>query len=120
MKSIFSLAIAAIVLFGIGLSQPAMAQNGGGKGLGNKGTVHANFVDANGDGICDNFGTGTCKGTGTCTGTGKGTGTGTGKGTGTCNGTGQRLRLRDGSCGITPAPPTKEMKQPKRIAPSSK
>ncbi len=59
------------------------------------------FVDQNGDGICDNFGTKVgqknskkANGTGVCNGTGNGTvkGTGvcngTGKGTGVCNGTG--------------------------------
>ncbi len=51
------------------------------------------FVDADGDGVCDNFknrpmdGTGLGKGNGTCNGQGKGKGKG--NGTGTCNGTGK-------------------------------
>lgn len=116
MKHLFSFTAAAVLLLGIAFTQPAMSQDGKGKGAGkgNMGQVRPNFVDANGDGICDNAGTGACKGNGTgvCDGTGKGagTGTGTGNGTGVCNGTGQRLRLRDGSCGVTPVAPSTQRK----------
>jgi hypothetical protein len=103
MKKIFAYGATAVLLFGLGFAQPAMSQDKGAtkatqNGNRNQGKIRPNFVDANGDGICDNAGTG--GGTGVCT----GTGAGSGKGTGVCNGTGQRLRLRDGSCGITPAP----------------
>jgi hypothetical protein len=65
----------------------------------------ANFVDADGDGVCDNFGTksamqgkhGKGKGPGNGTGNqgvgpkdGTGYGAGTGNGTGTCDGTGPK------------------------------
>ncbi len=62
----------------------------------------SNFVDADGDGICDNFAgkTGTQgmqgkrmgkgAGNGTCNGTGMGSGKGPGTGTGVCDGTGPK------------------------------
>jgi len=75
-------------------------------------TVGANFVDANGDGICDNFQNGTRgangKGQGICRGRGKGNGThggpqdgtgvgapaGAGTGAGVCDGTGPKGKGR--------------------------
>ena len=54
-----------------------------------KTTVGANFVDANGDGICDNFQAGT--------GLGQGSGKGSGKGYGKGRGNGQHVGPRDGS-----------------------
>jgi hypothetical protein len=75
-------------------------------------TVGANFVDANGDGICDNFQNGTRgangQGQGKCCGRGKGNGmhvgpqdgtgfgapAGAGIGTGICDGTGPKGRGR--------------------------
>jgi hypothetical protein len=59
-------------------------------GTGNKGAL---FVDANGDGICDNFNTksGVRNGSGNKNGSGKGFGMkgGRGNGTGICDGTGR-------------------------------
>ncbi|MBI5645916.1 MAG: hypothetical protein HY962_03215 [Ignavibacteriae bacterium] len=83
MKHLITLALAGILLVGLAADNSAFAQNNGkGKaslnGQGNQGKVRPNFVDANGDGICDNQVDGTCVKT--------------------------QKRLRDGSCGITPAP----------------
>jgi hypothetical protein len=89
--------------------KPAAAPKTGGQA-----TVGANFVDANGDGICDNFQNGTRgangQGPGKCCGRGRGNGmhagpqdgtgagapagAGTGRGTGTCDGTGPKGRGR--------------------------
>lgn len=112
MKSIFSFAIAAILFVGLAV-QPAMSQNrGGGAQKGNKGAVCTNFVDANGDGICDLYqaggnganrgqragkGYGPGNGTGNMgagpkDGSGYGPGNGTGVCTGTCTGGGQMMR----------------------------
>jgi len=71
-----------------------------------KPTVGAHFVDANGDGICDNFQNGTPQGPGKGMGRGKGQGmgphdgsgfgapAGAGTGTGDCDGTGPKGRGR--------------------------
>lgn len=103
MKTTLSLAAAALLLVGLTVSQPAMSQDKGGQttqgGNRNQGKVRPNFVDANGDGICDNNTTGTCQGGGTGT------------------GTGIRKRLRDGSCGTgtgTPATGTNTGAQQRR------
>ncbi len=66
-------------------------------------TVGANFVDANGDGICDNFQSGTRQGNGMARrgkrlgpqdgsgyGVGSGAMVGSGNGTGVCDGTGPK------------------------------
>ena len=96
MKHFMTFALAAAVLFGLTLTQ-VYAQDGGGAGKKNQGQVKPNFVDEDGDGICDNNpgnGTGTAveqrKGQ-----SGQGQG---GNGTGSGNGAGQHKRLRDGSC----------------------
>ncbi len=61
-----------------------------------------NFVDANGDGICDNFtgtkGNGPKDGTGNKNGKGKGMKKGNGNGTGICNGTGMGSGTGTGVC----------------------
>ena len=74
-------------------------------------TVGASFVDANGDGICDNFQAGTRQGQGNGmarkgkrlgprdgsgygAGSGAGVGSGTGTGTGICDGTGPKGKGR--------------------------
>jgi hypothetical protein len=87
--------------------RPAAAPKTGGQT-----TVCANFVDANGDGVCDNFqsggrgangqgrgmGCGRGKGNGTHVGPQDGTGVGApagaGKGTGVCDGTGPKGKGR--------------------------
>jgi hypothetical protein len=105
MKTTLILALVGMLFIGLTASQTATAQSKGGSTTqnGNHGKVRPNFVDANGDGICDNAGTpGHGTGTGVCDGTGAGRHGG--NGTGTCTGTGTRQRLRDGSCGITPSP----------------
>jgi hypothetical protein len=105
MKHLMTFALAAAVLFGLTFTQ-VNAQDNGGNGKGNQGQVKPNFVDEDGDGICDNNpgnGTGTAvhqrKGQ-----NGQGQG-GNGKGNGDCDGTQEHKRLRDGSCeeGGTPA-----------------
>jgi hypothetical protein len=58
------------------------------------------FVDADGDGICDNVNDGTRQRQHARQGTGKGLG----QGNGDCTGTAQRKQLRDGSCGDGAAP----------------
>jgi hypothetical protein len=65
------------------------------------------FVDANGDGICDNYdGLRPGRGLGPGNGQGQGRlqGRGLGRGQGLRNGQGQGLRLRDGSGGNCPPP----------------
>lgn len=103
MKTTLTLAAAALLFIGLTASQPAMSQDKGGQttqnGNRNQGKVRPNFVDANGDGICDN----------------NGTGNGTRQGNGTGNGI--RKRLRDGSCGTgtgTPATGTNTGTQQRR------
>jgi len=74
-----------------------------------KTAVGASFVDANGDGICDNFQAGTRQGQGSGMarrgkrlgpqdgsgyGAGSGTGAGSGNGTGICDGTGPKGKGR--------------------------
>ena len=113
-----TLLIAVILAVGFMLTDSASAQQ---KGTG-KGKVNGHglyFVDENGDGICDNYGThvgqkngsgtgvcdgtgpkggGVCKGTGVCDGTGpKGNGKGLGNGTGVCDGTGSGTGVCDGT-----------------------
>lgn len=101
MKSILHITTLAVVLFSFLLASNAVAQD---KTQAQKGKANAtqqqaktgpNFVDNDGDGICDNQGTGV----GRQQRQGKGQGTGTGE----CTGDHQRKRLRDGSCGQTPA-----------------
>jgi hypothetical protein len=108
MKRILKAGFIATLVFAMGilLSDQAAAQT---KGTGN-GPRSVNFVDNDGDGICDNFGTNAGqrqrlgaqngmrgKGYGPGDGTGNkgvgpkdGTGFGAGKGTGTCDGTGPK------------------------------
>ncbi len=99
MKQLTTFALSAIVLIALTLTQVSYSQNNPQGKPQNRGQVKPNFVDANGDGICDNNTTGTCLGGKA----GKG-GNGTCTGAGTCTGTGTRLRqhLRDGSCGQVP------------------
>ena len=100
MKTILQLTTLAIVLLTFALNSTARAQNDPkAKTAKTTTTQHGpNFVDEDGDGICDNAGTGVGK-------QNRKGGKGQGQGTGTCTGTGtgdhQRLRLRDGSCGNT-------------------
>lgn len=97
MKRIINISFAIVFVMALVLltSNAASAQV---KTAGQRGAL---FVDANGDGICDNVGTragqgmnkttgGRGQGTGVCTGAGAGmgTGAGTGKGTGVCTGLG--------------------------------
>ena len=115
MKNLMNL---AIVLFTITLLTGTMfAQQQLGDGTGNPNAPRTNWVDANGDGICDNFGTdlqganskrmkmnkGLNKGTGAGDGTGNGLGDGSGlkpqdgtgfgrKGSGNANGGSALLR----------------------------
>ncbi|MAT39448.1 MAG: hypothetical protein CL946_07565 [Ectothiorhodospiraceae bacterium] len=96
MKNLLKYALAAFVLFGLAFTQVSYAQDDPTAGKQNRGQVKPNFVDEDGDGICDNN-------------TGEpGTGTGSmhrggqGKGQGAGNGQGIHQRLRDGSCGETP------------------
>jgi hypothetical protein len=100
MKKLMTFALATAVLLGLTLTQVTYAQDNGGAGKRNQGQVKPNFVDEDGDGICDNnAGNGT--GTAICNEEGKGQGQGNGSG----NGSGLHKRLRDGSCedGGTPA-----------------
>ncbi len=101
MKSILQITALAVVLLAFAFNSTVVAQNGPKNTKGTTTTqVGPKFIDEDGDGVCDNAGTGT----GTqYRGGGKGKGTGTGTGTGECTGDHQRLRLRDGSCGDTPA-----------------
>lgn len=101
MKHLTTFALSAVVLIALTLTQVSYAQNNPQGKPQNRGQVKPNFVDANGDGICDNNTSGTCTG-GQCGKMGQGSGTCTGGGT--CTGTGTRLRqhLRDGSCGQVP------------------
>jgi len=86
------IAAAAVILFASASYTNAQAKNPTPKNT-NRG---AYFVDANGDGICDNYATRVKNGTGNKFGagkgnglkSGKGNGTGLGKGTGMGNGTG--------------------------------
>ncbi len=83
MKTLISLSTAGLLLLGLAISTPAEAQEKPKdrttlNGNGNQGKVRPNFVDENNDGICDNQGEGTP--------------------------IRDRKRLRDGSCGQTPAP----------------
>ena len=108
-----ALAAIAIVLFAT-----VSMTNAQGKGMGNKGVNHGvNFVDANGDGICDNRdnpnvirpkdgtgkkygagnGFGMKNGKGNGTGICNGTGQGSGNGTGICDGTGPKGKGRGGN-----------------------
>ncbi len=87
MKRFLSLSPLALLALGLLIATPASAQDkpgtcngtgqrlgqGRGNGQGNQGKVRPNFVDANGDGVCDHVADGT-----------------------------SRRRLRDGSCGNTP------------------
>ncbi|GMV95310.1 MAG: hypothetical protein AMXMBFR82_50880 [Candidatus Hydrogenedentota bacterium] len=101
-------AVAAVLALAMAAG-PVMAQQGTPSGKG------VNYVDADGDGVCDNYGTSACngcqggkgqgkgqgvcdgtgkgqgkgKGQGVCDGSGKGQGKGQGKGKGTCDGTGK-------------------------------
>jgi len=74
-------------------------------------TAGSGFVDANGDGICDNYDgirPGKGKGPGNGQGLGRADGKGLGKGKGqqlrNGSGAGNGMRLRDGSGGNCPAP----------------
>ena len=81
MKHLITLGIAGLLLFALSVDNTAMAQDKTKtqlNGQGNQGKIRPNFVDANNDGICDNQGTGTP--------------------------VRQHKQLRDGSCGVTPAP----------------
>ncbi len=116
MKRIINAAMALALVGALTLlfSHDAAAQQkgtGAGKGAAKRG---ANFVDQNGDGICDNFvaktGTTGGNGTGVCDGTGpkgkgagmkagNGTGTGAGTCTGVCDGTGPKGSMGQGHKG---------------------
>lgn len=94
MKKLTLFALASAVLFGLVLTNVSYAQVDPDGNPHNRGQIKVNFVDEDGDGICDN-------GTGTGIGTGGGKmgqgGQGQGQG-GQGTGTGTRLRLRDESC----------------------
>jgi len=112
MNRIINTAIALAVVAAIGFTQTAAKEQAktsvkADEPLVTKAQRGANFVDADGDGVCDNFatksgmqnkrgkgkgpgdGTGN-KGIGPKDGTGFGAGKGTGTGTGTCDGTGPK------------------------------
>lgn len=111
MKRITTIAITLSVVFALGLlfTQSASAQQ---KGTGTPKGQGQYFVDQDGDGICDNVGTGIGKKTGNGSkgkgygakdGSGNkgvgpkdGTGYGAGKGTGVCDGTGTQGMKRQG------------------------
>lgn len=113
MKRSINLSLALSLVFAIGLmlSSTTFAQQ---KGTGTPKGQGQYFVDQNGDGICDNFGTNAGqkagnakkgKGFGPQDGTGNkgqgphdGTGYGAGKGTGVCNGTGNGGGNGTGTC----------------------
>ena len=89
MKKLLSISSLSLLVLGLTFATPASAQQkpgtcdgtgqrlgqgkGAGNGTGNQGKVRPNFVDADGDGVCDHVKDGT-----------------------------SRQRLRDGSCGNTP------------------
>lgn len=109
-RSIYFAVFFAISILFLASSSTYAQQNG--KGLGNANAPKVNWVDADGDGICDNFGTaaqsgnvngkryGLKNGTGTQPrpqdGTGFGAKAGMGTGTGTCDGTGPKGAARRG------------------------
>lgn len=95
MKKLTLYALVATFLFGLALSQVSYAQVDPTGNLQNRSVVKPNFIDEDGDGICDNNTGGT--GTGQMGQGGQGQGQG-GQGSGSGNGTGIHLRLRDGSC----------------------
>jgi hypothetical protein len=109
MKRIMNAAMALVLMSALGLmfTHDAVAQQKG-SGTGKRGTM---FVDQNGDGVCDNFGTnagqklgnssqgkgyGPGNGTGNM-GQGPKDGTGYGKKSGVCTGTGTGTGVCDGS-----------------------
>lgn len=110
MKKLLSFSTLAILIALLAFTSDAYSQKGKGKGMGKAKTTCTQFVDANGDGKCDNCGSTTLS----CDGSGKGFGKGLGhkacdstkcsntnfidvngdgicdnKGTGTCDGSGK-------------------------------
>ncbi|MCZ7556606.1 MAG: hypothetical protein M5R41_09410 [Bacteroidia bacterium] len=99
MKTIFQISAIAIVLLAFAFNSSAVAQSNPKANKGSNTTqVGPKFIDEDGDGVCDNKGTNTGRQY-----RNGGKGQGQGQGQGECTGDHQRLRLRDGSCGDTPA-----------------
>ncbi|MFH1198348.1 MAG: hypothetical protein V1720_21785 [bacterium] len=98
-------AVIAFLFFSTNINAQNQGKGNGTPGSGNPDAPKVNWVDANGDGICDNFGT-TNQGSGKGKGYGKKDGTGNhvrpqdgtgygkkgGNGTGICDGTGSKGR----------------------------
>ena len=83
MKTLITLGLAGFFLFALAIDTTAVAQDKTKTTLNgprNQGKIRPNFVDANNDGICDHQADGTQ--------------------------VREHKQLRDGSCGVTPAPGT--------------